>query len=90
MAIGYWSTIECDVGIICACLPAIRTLLRRLYPGLFGDTEHAKSYGDNSHSRGNGSRYEGNIHVQPKADGRDFYPLDDIDTSSEARLNHHS
>lgn len=92
MSIGYWSTIECDVGVICACLPAIRSLLRRVSPGFFGDTENAKSYGMNSHShshsRGTGSRFEGNIHVQSKNDERNFYPLDEVDTSSEARLNY--
>ncbi|PKY08322.1 FAD/NAD(P)-binding domain-containing protein [Aspergillus campestris IBT 28561] len=43
--IGYWSTIECHVGIICACLPAIRSLLRRMAPRAFGDTERGKTYG---------------------------------------------
>ncbi|KAJ5548958.1 hypothetical protein N7513_006192 [Penicillium frequentans] len=95
VAIGYWSTIECDVGVICACLPAIRSLLRRVAPTLFGDTEHVKSYGLSSHqSRGAGSRFEGpiyvhhDIHVHSKSDTRQFYPLDDMANSSEARLNY--
>ncbi|KAJ5343674.1 uncharacterized protein N7506_003498 [Penicillium brevicompactum] len=87
VSIGYWSTIECDVGVICACLPAIRSLLRRVAPGLFGDTEHPQSYGMNSHSRGTGSRFEG-VNVQSKNDQRDFYPLEDIDNTSESRLHH--
>lgn len=36
--VGYWSTIEIHVGVICACLPALRSLLRRLWPSAFGDT----------------------------------------------------
>ncbi|KAJ5743631.1 hypothetical protein N7533_008501, partial [Penicillium manginii] len=94
VAIGYWSTIECDVGVICACLPAIRSLLRRVSPKLFGDTEQAKSYGMNSHSRGTGSRFENSIHVQnsfqvqSKSDSRNFYPLDDMESSSQANLHH--
>ncbi|KAJ5652245.1 hypothetical protein N7507_009671 [Penicillium longicatenatum] len=95
VSIGYWSTIECDVGVICACLPAIRSLLRRVAPTLFGDTEHVKSYGLSSHqSRGPGSRFEGpiyvhhDIHVHSKSDTRQFYPLDDMTNSSEARLNY--
>ncbi|CAG8198056.1 unnamed protein product [Penicillium salamii] len=87
VSIGYWSTIECDVGVICACLPAIRSLLRRVAPGLFGDTEHANSYAVNSHSRGTGSRFDG-VNVQSKNDQRDFYPLDDMDNTSESRLHH--
>ncbi|KAJ5545097.1 hypothetical protein N7535_006516 [Penicillium sp. DV-2018c] len=86
VSIGYWSTIECDVGVICACLPAIRSLLRRLAPGLFGDTQHTKSaYGVTSHSRGNNSNF--GIGNQSKSDGQ-FYPLDDVEQSEEARLHH--
>ncbi|KAJ5504426.1 hypothetical protein N7463_007300 [Penicillium fimorum] len=88
VTVGYWSTIECDVGVICACLPAIRSLLRRVSPGLFGDTEHAKSsYGLNSHSRGTGSQFAV-APVQNKSIDRQFYPLDDVDNSDEARLHH--
>ncbi|KAJ5169350.1 uncharacterized protein N7500_002133 [Penicillium coprophilum] len=88
VTVGYWSTIECDVGVVCACLPAIRSLLRRVSPGLFGDTEHAKSsYGLNSHSRGTGSQFAV-VPVQSKSDDRQFYPLGDMDNSDEARLHH--
>lgn len=31
-AIGYWSTLEVHVGIIIACLPAVRSLQRRIFP----------------------------------------------------------
>ncbi|OGE52522.1 hypothetical protein PENARI_c010G04487 [Penicillium arizonense] len=88
VSVGYWSTIEVDVGIICSCLPAIRSLLRRVAPGLFGDTENANSYGVNSRSHGTGSRFEGAIHVQSKSGDRHFYPLDDMDTSSDTRLHY--
>lgn len=36
---GYWSTIEIHVGIICACMPAMRALLRRVFPVLFSYTQ---------------------------------------------------
>ncbi|KAJ5779132.1 hypothetical protein N7457_006852 [Penicillium paradoxum] len=87
VSIGYWSTIECDVGVICACLPAIRSLLRRVSPGLFGDTQQAKSNGINSYSPGTGSQF-GTANIQSKNDDRHFYPLDDVDHSDEARLHH--
>lgn len=41
----------------------------------------------NSHSRGNGSQFAG-IPVQSKSGDRQFYPLDEVDTSDEARLHH--
>ncbi|KAJ5613867.1 hypothetical protein N7528_007521 [Penicillium herquei] len=91
VSIGYWSTIECDVGVICACLPAIRSLLRRVSPGLFGDTENVKSYGLNSQSRATASRYEGPIYVHHdihvKSNDGKFYPLGDMDNSSKAHLH---
>ena len=30
-----WSTIEISVGFICACLPAVKGLLARLFPSIF-------------------------------------------------------
>ncbi|KAJ5781994.1 uncharacterized protein N7518_010477 [Penicillium psychrosexuale] len=34
----YWSVVECDVAIICACMPAIPSLLRNISPFLFGQS----------------------------------------------------
>ncbi|KAL2842799.1 hypothetical protein BJX68DRAFT_278171 [Aspergillus pseudodeflectus] len=52
--IGYWSTIEIHVGVICACLPAIRALFRRIWPRMFGDTDKGISKGSRSRSVGTG------------------------------------
>lgn len=38
-----WSVIECQVGIICACMPAIRLGLTRLFPKLLGSTHQSTS-----------------------------------------------
>jgi hypothetical protein len=38
VTIGYWSTIEVHVGIICACMPAIRQLLQHVFPRTLGST----------------------------------------------------
>lgn len=60
--LGYWSTIEVDVGIICACLPAVRKLLRGVFPNTFASTVRsgAKTPGY-SHTRsaqsGGGNRF---------------------------------
>lgn len=35
LSLGLWSIIELDVGIICACMPGMATLLRRLLPSVF-------------------------------------------------------
>ncbi|KAJ6439333.1 putative PTH11-type G-protein coupled receptor protein [Purpureocillium lavendulum] len=33
---GVWSTVEINVGIICICMPSLRLLLVRIFPGLRG------------------------------------------------------
>jgi hypothetical protein len=35
----HWSCIEIATAIICACLPALRVLISRLFPGIFGSLE---------------------------------------------------
>jgi hypothetical protein len=42
--VGYWSTIEVPVGIICACLPAVRQLFSKVFPQMFGTTRPDNSY----------------------------------------------
>ena len=41
--VGYWSTIEAPVGVICACMPAIRSLFSLVFPQMFGTTQGDKS-----------------------------------------------
>ncbi|KAF4996192.1 hypothetical protein FGRMN_4640 [Fusarium graminum] len=49
--IGYWSTIEVPVGIICACMPSIRSLFGTLFPRVFGTTNKSKdAYANISHN----------------------------------------
>ncbi|KAI0889296.1 uncharacterized protein GGS22DRAFT_69641 [Annulohypoxylon maeteangense] len=51
---GYWSTIEVPVGIICACMPAVRSLFSRALPKIFGTTRNMGStlnYGPSSANR---------------------------------------
>jgi hypothetical protein len=40
-----WSIIECDVGIICTCMPSIRLGLTRLFPKLMGSTNRSTAKG---------------------------------------------
>ena len=52
-----WSTIEINVGIMCACMPSMRIILVRLFPKVFGSSRgSSKQYSSNqkygSKSRG--------------------------------------
>ncbi|RMJ21968.1 integral membrane protein [Aspergillus sp. HF37] len=40
----HWSTIECQVTIVCACLPMTRAVGNRLFPRLIGATTNDSSY----------------------------------------------
>ncbi|KAF2027850.1 hypothetical protein EK21DRAFT_39709, partial [Setomelanomma holmii] len=36
---AYWSAIELNVGILCACLPTLRPIIKKYAPRLLGSTE---------------------------------------------------
>ncbi|KAF2816751.1 uncharacterized protein BDZ99DRAFT_403879 [Mytilinidion resinicola] len=92
--IGYWSTIEVHIGIICACLPALRALQFRLFPS----TAHASQYVD--HYYGASKRGHSGYNTQAsnasiirstamkserdkdRTDAREFVPLDNLSVES--------
>lgn len=43
--LNYWSVIECQVAIICACLPATRAIILHYLPGLLGHASENTSSG---------------------------------------------
>ncbi|KAH7123983.1 hypothetical protein B0J11DRAFT_580733 [Dendryphion nanum] len=64
--VNNWSVIEINVGIMCACMPAIRVILVRLSPRVFG-TNHSSSnkyyakYGSRSRVAGKGGIGSNNL-----------------------------
>ncbi|KAK9416998.1 hypothetical protein SUNI508_09237 [Seiridium unicorne] len=38
--VGYWSTIEVPVGIVCACMPSIRALFEHIFSGGIGTSRN--------------------------------------------------
>ncbi|KAJ6097560.1 hypothetical protein N7499_001934 [Penicillium canescens] len=60
VAAAAWSAVECNTGIICACLPTLKPLLTRIFPGMMTTFSASRpSYGDttqrNSTWNGDGS-----------------------------------
>ncbi|CAK4031936.1 Hypothetical predicted protein [Lecanosticta acicola] len=47
--IAIWSNLECNLSVICACVPALAGLAQRLWAYLFGGSR-SSSYGSGSHS----------------------------------------
>ncbi|KAF1924862.1 uncharacterized protein M421DRAFT_424493 [Didymella exigua CBS 183.55] len=46
-----WSVIECQVAIICTCMPSIRLGLSRLFPNIMGSTNHSTAKDTGAPSR---------------------------------------
>lgn len=40
--VALWSSIEMSVGVMCACLPAVRLVLIRIFPAISGSISRAK------------------------------------------------
>lgn len=41
---GIWTLTEANIGIICACLPMMKQVLRKFFPGMFNTTARAGDY----------------------------------------------
>lgn len=54
--LAIWSLVELTMGIICACMPGVANLLRRIWPRLFG-TAVRPSYGNSGIESGS-KKYE--------------------------------
>lgn len=39
-----WSNIEINIGIVCACLPAIRVILVRMFPTILGSSRNTSNH----------------------------------------------
>ncbi|RGP79768.1 hypothetical protein FLONG3_2081 [Fusarium longipes] len=56
LAVTKWSTIEGNVGIVCACMPSLRILLVRIFPKVLGTSKRryynygSDRYASNKHS----------------------------------------
>jgi hypothetical protein len=74
--LGYWSTLEGHISIICACMPAMRAFARRLFPKVFGDTQH-----NISRDLSPGPPHYKIIPLKPKRHESDIFPLVHVESS---------
>ncbi|KAF2998310.1 hypothetical protein E8E13_007608 [Curvularia kusanoi] len=94
-----WSVMECDVGIICTCMPSIRLGLSRMFPRIMGSTHQStaketagpsgRSHGVNTFS-GNEINVQTTFRVshakkpQKSEDERSFVQLVEIDGDAKS------
>jgi hypothetical protein len=88
MEIGYWSNIEVDVGVICACLPAVRSLAYNMFPRVFGSTSRSGAktpYYSSSRSLPSiGGILDNEVQNRPiNPDKGDFIPLVEVTTQKK-------
>ncbi|OAP59241.1 hypothetical protein AYL99_06539 [Fonsecaea erecta] len=88
-AFGYWSCIEMDVGVICACMPAIYSLFKHYFPKVIGGTVHGKSKGSGLSGSRSGARTPA-IQLDRRRDakdgGQDFVRLVDLESVKDDRV----
>ncbi|KAF7536940.1 hypothetical protein G7054_g4094 [Neopestalotiopsis clavispora] len=90
---AWWSTIELHVGIICACLPSLRSLFINLGVRILGssaDKSRATAYGTNASghglSRNGGPEKQVAQSIPKRGDESDFIPL--VDVNDKAAKHH--
>ncbi|OTB07058.1 hypothetical protein M426DRAFT_93609 [Hypoxylon sp. CI-4A] len=54
-----WSAVEVNVGIICACIPTLKPLIRRILPAMLVDPDGTQTYEKDTSTDGNGSSNNG-------------------------------
>lgn len=84
-AFGYWSCIEMDVGIICACMPALYSLFKHLFPQAFAGSMHTRGSGKGILSKSSGITAGETPAERRNQDTKDFLPLVDIENVRDNR-----
>lgn len=90
LPIGYWSAVETHVGVMVACLPAIRALSgfvhRRLFPKPASQPSYYEDHTKDSTRKG--SRKDSSSRIfssigRSRADKNDFVQLDEFETKGD-------
>ncbi|CAK4032225.1 cfem domain-containing [Lecanosticta acicola] len=88
-AVGYWTVIEVDTALCCACMPGIRNLIRKAFPRSMGQSDGASKHvgGPSSGLSGPTAVGSGNrksvpdLLVRPRhSDDEHFVPLQNVST----------
>ncbi|KJY00820.1 cfem domain containing protein [Zymoseptoria brevis] len=91
-SIGLWSTVEMHASVICACMPAIRNLIRRFSPRLMGASTIGLDEARQSRITGlsgqtavsSGGIKEVDICVRPRNDDDGhFIPLENVESGGD-------
>lgn len=93
--VATYSVIECNVSIICCCMPALLAFLRRAYPSLFGSTNRSLEYRSKSVG-GSKSPFPSNgiqksvtqsVSYMPRSNDSDIVELMDVEENKPDRYH---
>ncbi|KAF2729106.1 putative integral membrane protein [Polyplosphaeria fusca] len=87
VAASYWSILEVDIGIICACMPAVRGLLLRSFPNMFSTGTNKGSSNRYSSQRSGKSRKSISKEQRVNIDTSNFIPLVDRE-GNQSKTSH--
>lgn len=88
--VATYSVIECNVSIICCCMPALYSFLRRVWPEAFGSGSRSQNYKTGSYNlakspmpSGIQKTVEHEVSYFPRAGDSDVVELMDMDESKQ-------
>lgn len=91
--VATYSVIECNISIMCCCMPALYSFLRRVFPTVFGGSTSRSNYQSGSYnfakspmpSNGIHKTIEHQVSYIPRAGDSDVVELMDYDESKESK-----
>lgn len=85
--VSYLSTLETSLGIMCACIPTLRPLVKRFSPKMAGSSGRDVSTAANQYNSKRGTRYANDGTLKTKAaQGNAIYIQKDIHFQSTTEL----
>ncbi|KAH8805187.1 hypothetical protein F5884DRAFT_442227 [Xylogone sp. PMI_703] len=85
--LGVWSTIEVPMGVICACMPAIQSLLRNRFPTLFSTTNKGTTASASAPRKLTNTIGSAGLSSKPKhPDESSFVQLVDMDSREDSKV----
>jgi len=85
--LGVWSTIEVPVGVICACMPSIRSLFRHVFPSLLSQTKKDSESAGSSMPKYEKKSRERRLSSKPQhGDDGSFVQLVEMDSRFEGKV----
>lgn len=93
--VATYSVVECNISIICCCMPALYSFLRRTWPTVFGGSSKGSNYRSDGYrvnrsdmpSNGIKKTVENQVSYMPKAGDSDVVELMDVEENKPSKYD---